>query len=145
MKRPPEELLRTLLAAKIKLMGEHAWCQGEGARRRDGRPTAVQSEDATAWSILGALIRADGELRAVETPYGETSCWGAAADLLAKEASLDESAPRPALQDWNDRDDTSFEDVLALLDRGIKKMQGATNRAEARKRRQSEEQRGPGA
>jgi len=83
---------------------ERGWCQGTEARDASGRATDVVSDDAAAWSLLGAL-----QATTVSDPSTELQDIGDAVAALA-ELILD-----PSLANWNDSAARTKLEVLSVL------------------------------
>lgn len=83
---------------------ERGWCQGTEARDASGRATDVFSDDAAAWSLLGAL-----QATTVSDPSTELQDIGDAVAALA-ELILD-----PSLANWNDSEARTKLEVLSAL------------------------------
>lgn len=83
---------------------ERGWCQGTEARDANGQATDVVSDDAAAWSLLGAL-----QATTVADPSIELQDIGVAVAALA-EVILD-----PSLANWNDSEARTKLEVLTVL------------------------------
>ena len=83
---------------------ERGWCQGTEARDSSGRATDVVADDATAWSLLGAL-----QATTVADPSTRLQDIGDAVAALA-EVIMD-----PSLADLNDSTARTKLEVLSVL------------------------------
>ena len=93
------------LLNNARMLVERGWCQGTEARDADGRATTVVSEDATAWSLLGAL-----QATTAADPATELQDVG---DAVAARAEL---IMDPSLANWNDSDARTKLEVLSVLE-----------------------------
>ena len=95
--------LEILRDTRELLTEPHAWTQGEFARDRHYRTVPFRSRFAVCWCLTGAV---------------SASCSGSNWVFQAIEAA---NPHIESLTDWNDSPDRKHEEVLAALDRTIKK------------------------
>ena len=74
------------------------WCQGQAAMTASGDSVGVHSAWAVRWSLMGALGRC----------Y-EFTCWGKKEDIERRLGS--------DVDNWNDAEERTYEDVIGLLKR----------------------------
>jgi hypothetical protein len=101
-----EDALRAVVA-RI----ERGWSQGADARDAQGRSVALTSDEAQAWSLIGAfaLAATDGIPRShVRRALVVLS------DVIATDS----------LQEWNDDHDRTREEVLSALEQAIEQVEG---------------------
>src|ERR1041385_1652270 len=96
-----------LLRRARELIGS-GWTQGADARAADGTPLDPWSDEATAWSLLGALVAAleEGEAHDPALPLTELAL---ALDALAGFVDDD------SLARWNDAPERTLGQVEAAL------------------------------
>ena len=96
-----------LLRRARELIGR-GWTQGADACAADGTPLDPWSDEATAWSLLGALVAAleEGEARDQELPLNELAL---ALDALAGFVDDD------SLARWNDAPERTLGQVESAL------------------------------
>jgi hypothetical protein len=102
----PAQALRAVRARLVR-----GWSQGANARDGAGRAVGIASDEAEAWSLLGAfaLAATDGiPLRHVP---------------VALRALADVTQAR-SLNDWNDAPSRNKEEVLSALDSAIGRIEG---------------------
>lgn len=99
-----EDALRAV-AAQI----ERGWSQGADARDAQGRVVGLNSDEAQAWSLLGAfaLSATDGVPR-----NHVRRALVALSDVIGTDS----------LQQWNDAPDRTREEVLSALEEAIAKI-----------------------
>lgn len=92
-----EDALRAV-AAQI----ERGWSQGADARNAHGRAVGLNSDEAQAWSLLGAfaLVASDGI-----PPPGVRRALVALSDVIGTDS----------LEEWNDAPARTREEVLSAL------------------------------
>ena len=88
------------------------WCQRADARDALGREVMPWSPDARAWSVLGALVGADG----VGRPPLEMM---PIVELGEAVVALGDAGSTDSLEAWNDVDHRTKAEVLALFDRAL--------------------------
>ena len=98
-----EDLLRRARALVVS-----GWTQGADARRLDGTPTEPWSPEASAWSLLGALV---GALEAAEEEAGAFPLTDLAAALDALAGHVDDDS----LARWNDAPGRTLAQVESAL------------------------------
>jgi hypothetical protein len=98
---------RTLLTA-VRALIAAGWCQHASARDAAGRRVPYHAADARAWSLHGAMFRAD-----LDVFHGQAHGWEEARRALAA------AGCEPGTVLWNDAPDRTQADVLALLDRAL--------------------------
>ncbi len=81
------------------------WCQGADARSDRGEEVDVRSDEATSWSLLGALQAA---------AFGDGGT--AIGDIAVAVAALAELINDPSLAAWNDRGERTQREVHTLLE-----------------------------
>jgi hypothetical protein len=87
------------------------WTQGCSAQNRQGFPVVASCDDAVRWCLVGSTV-ANTYLLAGRT-HIRTNAWLIIQDLIRNRnetCSMDE---------WNDRDGRTQEEVLELLDEAI--------------------------
>jgi hypothetical protein len=97
-----------LLATAAALI-EQGWSQGADARDATGCPTEPWSEDACAWSLLGALVCS---LEQEAADSGEAHAIQALAEACLLLADQLEVA---SLEEWNDDPARTHDEVTQLL------------------------------
>ena len=87
-----------------------SWCRGADARNADGLEVDPWEDDATSWSLLGAMVAVLEE---------EARLWGEIPvdDLAAALYALSGLIETESLADWNDDPRRTQEAVLEMLDR----------------------------
>jgi hypothetical protein len=95
--------LRVLVRARELIGDEQRWCRRTYARGWRGIPVPVQSAGAHRFCVLGAIMRAGGELG---LPVDDAH------------SVLEWQTIRP-VQDWNDDPAHTHRDVLAVFDASI--------------------------
>jgi anti-sigma regulatory factor (Ser/Thr protein kinase) len=97
-----------VLARAAGLIRE-GWCRQTDARDTDGNPVEPWSEQAAAWSLLGAIVAAlDGPAAVRGVPLQALAVAMAALAELIEERSL---------QGWNDTPARTQTDVIGVLER----------------------------
>ena len=95
---------------------EHRWCRDAEAHDANGDAVRYDDDAAVAWDITGALCRLFGWRRACEL-FGQldrhVTGKRVAARWQARDAEIDSMA---ALQDFNDRGDTTFAIVRGQIE-----------------------------
>jgi hypothetical protein len=91
------------------------WCQGEDARDAAGVAVEFWSEDARAWSLLGALVTPShpSPLANVEVSLSE---------LAAAVVVVAEVLHTPSLKDWNDTPGRTQQQVVSALDTALERL-----------------------
>lgn len=91
------------------------WCREAEARDADGESVTYDDDAAVAWDITGALCRLFGWRRACDLfPQLERHVTGGASRIgRGDDRGVDAMT---ALQDFNDRGDTTFEALRASLE-----------------------------
>ena len=106
--RKTKTAARKLLERVRKLLERpERWCKRRDARRADGSPCAATSEHAVQWCLIGGMIRVMGD--AGERAWALAMCW------------LSEPGETRGHGGRNDRPETTHSDLLAWLDRSIKR------------------------
>lgn len=101
----PEE--KTQLLALFEC--DTTWCRDVEARNANGDPVTYNADDAVAWDITGALCRLFGWQRACVL-FGQFERHFIGKPISVRWPMTNESIDAMrALQDFNDRDDTTFE------------------------------------
>jgi hypothetical protein len=100
--------LRLLEDARCRVA--ESWCRGADARNADGLEVDPWEDDATSWSLLGAMVAVLEE---------EARLWGEMPldDLAAAMYALSGLIETESLADWNDDPRRTQEVVLEMLDR----------------------------
>jgi hypothetical protein len=88
------------------------WCQGVDARDSEGAGVDPWSRGARSWSLLGAVVAADGVGR---NAVGRIPV----ADVGRGIVALGEAANTHSLQIWNDEPGRTGAEVIALLDEAL--------------------------
>jgi len=104
-----EQTLAAAVLARATQRIREGWCQQTEARDPVGRPVEPWSEQAAAWSLLGALVSAlDGPDALPRVPLP------ALADAMSALAALIDDH---SLSAWNDAPGRTQMDVIAVLER----------------------------
>ena len=115
-------VLRLLIAARGYV--EKGWCRGAMARNARRVAVVPDSPSAVMWCASGAVRRAGLDLgSSVEKVNG---CH----NLLMEGLSDREKAWNWSISEWNDRNSRKKEEVLALFDRAILKLEGTSGSQE---------------
>jgi hypothetical protein len=92
---------------------EENWCQEVEARDQQGEPVRFDDEAAVAWDLVGALCHLFGWSRAsklfvqiIRRITGPSYRW------TSQDRAM---AAMRALQDFNDRQETTYETIVATL------------------------------
>jgi hypothetical protein len=88
------------------------WCQRADARDARGREVTPWSPEARAWSVLGALVGADGVGR---PPPGVMPIVELGEAIVA----LGDAGATHSLESWNDAEHRTRAEVIALFDRAL--------------------------
>jgi len=102
--------LDVLEAARRLLADEKNWTKGRLARTSDQVPALVHGPDASCFCVMGAVEHAGG----LRTNFDAKDH---AVEML--EAVVSEGY-YTCIEDFNDADETTHEDVLQLFDRAIR-------------------------
>lgn len=101
-------LKEDLIKARAKI--EAGWCQGAFARDKDQHPADALSVEAVSFCVIGAVLACtDDHIRALH--------------LLLRVLNADGSAG--CLSTFNDAPSRTKDEVLALFDKTIARMEGA--------------------
>jgi anti-sigma regulatory factor (Ser/Thr protein kinase) len=104
-----EQTLAAAVLARATRRIREGWCQHTEARDMAGTPVEPWSEQAAAWSLLGALVSAlDGPVATPDVPLP------ALADAMSALATLVDD---DSLSGWNDAPGRTQQDVIAVLER----------------------------
>jgi two-component system cell cycle response regulator len=102
------ELVRALREARVLIASEERWIPQGYAQDREGRWRPVGSDDATRFSVLGAIVRVSGGSRDITT---------------SSRRALREAAPHLYMKLNSPREELTHDEALALLDLTIAYMQ----------------------
>jgi hypothetical protein len=100
------------LLEKVRAVVARGWTQGTDARNADGNEVDPWDPEATAWSLLGALV-------AVLEREAETSGELPLEEVAGALYAIADVIHVESLADWNDTLAHSQLDVLDTLDRAI--------------------------
>ena len=103
-----------LLRLKELLTDETRWTQYADARGEEGDPVPHYSVFACSWCLTGAVARIANEHPEVKNGYRRL--------LSALNRELRITGHIPDIQEWNDVEDRQHSEVIALLDRAIKRV-----------------------
>jgi hypothetical protein len=94
------------------------WCHGAQARDERGHIVPALSEDASSWSLLGALLAAsrDHDLELDEDFDARSAEALALGDAIA---ALGEATGTASLDEWSDARGRRLADVLAAIDHAL--------------------------
>ena len=99
------------------------WCRGAQARDGAGGGVPAWSEDARAWSVLGALLaswhREQGEGIDVDVA-GHSVDARALGDATA---ALGEAAGTASLELWNDEPGRTLDEMTTAIDRAVEMLE----------------------
>ncbi len=90
------------------------WCREAEARDSTGNPVRFDDPDAVAWDLTGALCRLFGWTRA-SILFGQLDRHISGKKRLERYNRNREIESMVALQDYNDREDTTLEAMLRQL------------------------------
>jgi hypothetical protein len=113
------ELTAAAMVSEARRLVESGWCQGAHARDDAGREVPSWSEEATSWSLLGALLaswhRHDAkELNGdVVAHLADAHALGRATEVLGKVVGT------ASLEHWNDAEGRTQADVIDATDRAL--------------------------
>jgi hypothetical protein len=100
----PSEIL-----SRARSLIVEGWCQGADARDSGGKEVRPWSDEARAWSVLGALVGGNGIGRA---PVAGMPIVELGEAIVA----LGEAGDTHSLEAWNDVAHRTKADVIALFD-----------------------------
>ena len=106
-------MLLLLLRLRELLVEEDRWTQYAEARNNDGYPVRHYSKFACSWCLTGAVARIANEHPEVKNGYHRL--------LSALNHELRITGHIPDIQEWNDTEDRTYGEVIALLDRAIRR------------------------
>ena len=105
--REEQDRIKALAETRPSALIGQGWCQGCYARDGDGKQCAIDSPQAAAWSLYGAISRA----RMAGHQFPTTMVKASLADNAMNNNRWN------MLENWNDMDTTRRGDVLHLLER----------------------------
>lgn len=105
------QLLDDLKAVRELLSVPERWTKGEHARTNTGCPVPINSRRAKCWCLEGATARA------VKSDERFNNTWGCLLDMFRQDHP--DAKIIGGIIEWNDADDRTHADVLALLDKAI--------------------------
>lgn len=139
----PVAVLHVVKKARLMLSGEEAWTQGQSARTSEGLGTTAFNKEAVCYCFTGAVRRATGYILGAETEaefFGKETDWlgwniflntahrvwelAVEVDPLVKAYRGDLSTDFRAVIGWNDAEDRTHADVLALADKIVDHLEG---------------------
>lgn len=118
------------LARRMRELITAGWTQGNDARGADGVPVHTLRKEATCFCLAGAFVRAHGETLDLVSD-DNSKCYRAQATLayapsveVAEKVwkRIDQLVGRDPVS-WNDAPERKAEEVTALLDRVIEKIE----------------------
>lgn len=109
-----KEAAKVLRDVKALLRTPEQWTKGAFALAADGKALTSWCEDAVCWCLVGA-VRRKGETRAVR----RAAVRALATAALEKQGIEAADGPMKTLTDFNDADNTTFTDVVEVLDAAI--------------------------
>ncbi len=96
---------------------EENWCQSAEAKNQRGEPVRYDDPSAVAWDLTGALCRLFGWRRACELFCQlDRHLHGRRFASWQRQGQTPEIAAMVAIQEFNDREDTTFETVVAQIE-----------------------------
>ena len=107
-------MLLLLLRLRELLVEEDRWTQYAEARNNDGYPVRHYSKFACSWCLTGAVARIANEHPEVKNGYHRL--------LSALNREVKITCHVADIQEWNDVEDRQHSEVIALLDRAIKRV-----------------------
>jgi membrane-bound lytic murein transglycosylase B len=121
----PEAAETTTAAAMVseaRRLVEHGWCQGAHARGDDRVEVPSWSEEASSWSLLGALLaswhRQDSqEDQDVVAHLIDAHALGQATEVLGGVVGT------ASLEQWNDSPGRSQADVIGAFERALDRLE----------------------
>ncbi len=119
----PDVALAAAVLARAAERVREGWCQDVDAADSSGRPVEPWAEEASAWSLLGAVVAALDGPAAVA---GGAVPLTALATAMAAHAELVEDR---SLGGWNDAPTRTQHDVVAALERARLQLRGGRVRA----------------
>ena len=102
--RLSDEAIRILKDARSLLEDPDKWCKGSFANNESGYPCPAINSEAVTWCAQGAVYA-----------VSKTDTW----DQRQAALRMLQIATGTFLTRWNDYDDTTHENVLALFDNAI--------------------------
>jgi hypothetical protein len=98
-----------------KILLKYQWIQGTYAEQKDGQSVDPGNPDATGFCLLGALVRAEGR----DSYRAHGTAHSLAEDKLVQ--LIPAKQEQPSVADWQDEPKRTKKQVLALLDRAIRR------------------------
>jgi hypothetical protein len=95
------------------------WCQGAHARDRAGRDVPSWSEEASSWSLLGALLASWHRHDALGIDEDVVAHLADAHALGKATEALGEVVGTASLERWNDDPGRTQEDVISASERAL--------------------------
>ena len=119
------EVTAAAMVSEARRLVKRGWCQGAHARDRAGAEVPSWSEEARAWSLLGALLtswhRQDAQDDAdVVAHLADAHALGEATEVLGQVVGT------AALDRWNDSPKRTKKDVLAAMDGALRALNGSS-------------------
>ena len=99
--------------AKAIIQSEHNWIKEDNAQDDDDESCEVNDERACSWCFYGALCYASGDYM----PMTFGHALKAISQQIVKDYPDDDNSnPASIIIDWNDKDERTHNDVIAVMD-----------------------------
>jgi hypothetical protein len=113
-------LTAAAMVSEARRLVESGWCQGAHARDAARREVPSWSEEATSWSLLGALL-ASWHQHDAQGLDGDVVAHLADAHALGRATEvLGEAVGTASLERWNDDEGRTQADVIDAADRALR-------------------------